>query len=86
MQKTMTNTTDINPAPLDTLDPLVGLAERLRVYFNEKYKPGSVSIGIGGEILHVYIHAKGIDRVLPAWMAAEGVPVEFHYVGIVRPA
>ena len=65
---------------------LVGLSERLRLHFDSVLKSGSVTIGIGDGVLHVYEHVRGIRRVVPSWMSDTGVPVEFHFVGSVRQA
>ncbi len=77
----------VEPPPAGRrVEPLVGLSERLMLHFDNILKTGSVSIGIGDGMLYVYEHVRGIRRVLPAWMAETGVPVEFLFVGPIRPA
>jgi hypothetical protein len=72
------------------IQQLAGLAARLQSHYdtilNPSRGPGFVSIGIGDGVLHVYERVRGLSRQLPAWIADEGVPVKFHFVGITWPA
>ena len=67
------------------LKPTARAAEALQAFLYENYGEMDVMVAIGGDEFHVYItrgkkHMKAIPEV---W---EGVAVERHWTGKVRPA
>lgn len=78
----MDHPNEVVAAPVDCV------ARRLSGFFESKYGPGAISIGITDEAIVIYVHRRKIPHVLPSWWQIDriNIQVSWKYVGKVRPA
>lgn len=62
----------------------IEISSQLQAFFDEKYLPGTCVVGESEDGLVVY-EREPTDGKLPAWLSEMGIPVEFHYLGRIKP-